>query len=189
MIFRMEKKLTQKELLRNLLKRADDPFTTSEQKYDIQHVLETSSNFQGMNHLFLAQCYFEDHPLFLISEGKALTQAYLGLKEGNPISYYYLYRLEKYRDRQKARNFLRMAVDYNVPKACLEMGRCLWRGDLFPKDEEEAFRCYQKAADLGEKEGYYYMLLLAASKHDIALERSVYEIAKKRQVHLPGVIE
>lgn len=185
----MEKKLTQRELLNNLLKRAYDPFTTSEQQYDILHVLETSSNFRGMNHLFLCQCYFENHPLFHVSQGKALTQAYLALKEKNPIAYYYLYRLERYRDRQKARNFLRMAVVYNVPKACLEMGRCLRLGDLFEKDEKESFLHYQKASKLGEKDGYYWMLLLASQKHDIELERRIYQEAKLHGVFLPGVIE
>lgn len=185
----MEKKLTQQELLENLIRTASQPFTTSEQRHDIKTVLENSSNFHGMNHLFLVSCYFEENPLFSISEGKALYQAGLALKEGNPIAYYYLYLLHKGKEEQKARIDLRMAVHYKVPQALLEMARLLEKGEMFPHNQNKAFQLYQQAAEKGETEAYYGMLLIASKNQDIEKAKQIYKEAKEKGISLPGVVE
>ena len=186
----MEKTLTRDELLLQLLQKAQNPFTTPQQMNDIKQVLLTSSNFQGKNHIYLLRCFFNEvEPLFLITEQGAIQQAYFALKENHPFSCYYLYKLLKDRDPVKARNYLRICVDYAYPEAYLEMAKCQHYGILFEQNRKSAFEYYKKAALCQRKEGYYGMLLMACEDGDTDLEEEIYKEAKKRGFLLPGIVE
>ena len=54
----MEKRLTRDELLNSFLRKAENPFTTMEQKNDIRRILMESNTMRGMNHLFLVKSRF-----------------------------------------------------------------------------------------------------------------------------------
>lgn len=185
----MEKKLTRDELLLSLLKKARNPFTTIEQKNDIKRILMESNTMKGMNHLFLAQCHFDDNPLFQVSEEEATRQALLAYKENNTGCFYYLYLLNKNRNEAKARNYLRLSCTYGNPRAYLEMAKLLHKGILFPKDRVASFNNYKKAARCNLEEGYFGMLLLASEDGSYELEKEIYEEAKKKGFILPGVIK
>lgn len=186
----MEKKLTREELLKELIEKAKDVFTTCEQKTDIQKILEESTNFRGKNHLFLARCYFHsEDALFPVSEEEALHQSYLALKEGANYAYFYLYFLLRDNEPVKARNYLRIACDCAYPDAYLEMADCKRKGKLFTRDREGALSYYRKAALSGRKEGYEGMMMLYLELGDIENEKKVYEEATEKGFVLSGVIE
>lgn len=186
----MEKKLSKEELLKNLLIIAKDPFTTCEQKYDIRHILMTSSNFQGKNHLFLVQCYFsEDYPLFILNKNEAIQQAKLAIKEGCFYASYYLFLLLKDSEPQLARNCLRLCSDKGIPIACLEIAKCLQYGIVFDSNRKLAFEYYEKASKAGLKDGYYGMLLMASEDNDIEKQKEIYQKAKENGIELPGIIQ
>ncbi|MCR4698505.1 MAG: hypothetical protein K5762_03970 [Bacilli bacterium] len=186
----MEKRLTRDELLNSFLRKAENPFTTMEQKNDIRRILMESNTMRGMNHLFLVKCYFdEEQPLFHISKKEAIRQAKLAYRENNRGAFYYLYLLLKDSDPVKARNYLNLACACGNPKAYLEKGRLQHRGILFEKNEKEAFKNYHIAALCSLADGYYGMLLLASELGDITLARQVYEEANKNGISLPGVVE
>lgn len=186
----MEKKLTRDELLMQLIDKAKDVFTTSEQKYDILKILKESTNFRGKNHLFLVQCYFQETtPLFFITKEEALEQAEAALKDGNAYSCYYLYRLLKEKNPVRARNYLRICCDHAYPIAYLEMAKCKHYGNLFYRDYEGAIQYYQKAALSGLKEGYEGLMSLYLELGEIEKEKEVYQEAKKKGFDLLGVVE
>ncbi len=186
----MEKKLTREELLRELIEKAKDVFTTCEQKMDIEKILKESTNFKGRNHLFLARCYFRpEDALFSVSEEEALSQSYLALKEGSNYAYFYLYFLLREKEPVKARNCLRLACDCAYPDAYLEMADCKREGKLFTMDYEGALSYYRKAALSGRKEGYEGMMVLYLELGDIENEKKVYEEATAKGFVLSGVIE
>lgn len=185
----MEKKLTRDELLVSLLKKARNPFTTIEQKNDIKRILMESNTMKGMNHLFLAQCHFEDNPLFQVDEEEAARQANLAYRENNTGCFYYLYLLNRDKNEAKARNYLRLSCTYGNPRAYLEMADLLHSGTLFEKDPDSAFKNYRIAAKCGLEEGYFGMLLLASESGRYELEKEIYEEAKKKGFTLPGVVK
>ena len=185
----MEKTLTRDELLLSLLKKARDPFTTMEQKRDVKRIMMESTTMRGMNHLFLVQCYFQDHPLFHVTRKEALNQAYLAFRENNQGAYYYLYLLLKDEDQVRARNYLRLACTSGNPYAFLEMGKLQYRGELFPLNRKEAYQSFSMAAKCGLPDGYFYMLLIASEDHDVDLEKKIMEEARKAHIELPGVVE
>ncbi len=186
----MEKRLTRDELLNSFLRKAENPFTTMEQKNDIRRILMKSNTMRGMNHLFLVKCYFDEgNPLFHISKKEAIKQAELAYKENNRGAFYYLYLLLKDSDPVKARNYLRLACAYGNPYAYLEKGKLQHRGILFEKNEKEAFENYKIAAKCGMEDGYYGMLLLASEQGDITLAKEVYKDAMRNGISLPGVVE
>ena len=186
----MEKRLTRDELLNSFLRRAENPFTTMEQKNDIRRILMESNTMRGMNHLFLVKCYFnEEQPLFHISKEEAIRQAKLAYRENNRGAFYYLYLLLKDSDHVRARNYLRLSCSCGNPQAYLEKAKLQHHGILFEENKEEAFSNYKIAAQCGLNDGYYGMLLLASEQGNIKLARQVYNEAKEHGVYLPGVVE
>lgn len=186
----MEKKLTRDELLIELIERANDIFTTAEQKYDIGQILENSSSFKGKNHLFLVQCYFnETEALFSLTKKDAIKQALLAVKEGSDYGCFYLYQLWKDNKPVEARNALRICCDYGYPEAFLEMAKCKHYGILFEKDIDGAILYYKKAAMSGRKEGYEGEMKIYLELNMIDKEKEVYEEAKRNGIVLSGVIE
>ncbi len=185
----MEKTLTRDELLYYLLEKARNPFTTIEQKNDVKRVLMESNTMRGMNHLFLAKCYFDENPLFQISRKEAIRQAVLAFQENNSGAFYYLYLLLKDSDPSKARNYLRLSAAYGNPKAYLDMAYYQHHGILFEKNEKEAYQNYSIAARCGLYDGYYGMFLLACEHHDVQLEKQIYHQAEENGFKLPGIIE
>lgn len=186
----MEKKLTRDELLKELIEKAKDIFTTAEQKYDIVQILQTSSSFKGKNHLFLVQCYFNEIDiLFSLTKEDAIRQALLAVKEGSDFGTYYLYLLWKEDRPIEARNALRMCCDRGYKKAFLEMAKCKHYGEIFQLDRKGALEYYRKAALSGMKEGYEGLMKLYLELGMIDKEKEVYEEAKKKGVFLSGVVE
>lgn len=186
----MEKQLSREELLRTLINRAIDPFSTCEQKNDIQRILEESDSFGGKNHIFLVQSYLRhDENIFKVDRKKAIDQAFLAMKEGNPYSCYFLFHLLKDTNPTMARNYLRLACDHAIPEAYLEIARCKHHGILFTMDRKGAFIYYQKAGISGLKEGYDGMLIMACEDHDIKLQNKVKGEALIHGFELMGTIE
>lgn len=185
----MEKTLTRNELLSYLLDKAQNPFTTMEQKNDVKRVLMESNTMRGMNHLFLAKCYFDENPLFSISRKEAIRQATLAFQENNTGAYYYLFLLLKDSNPSKARNFLRLSASSGNPKAFLAMAKYQHDGILFEKNIDEAFKNYKIAASCSLYDGYFGMLLIASEKHDVELEKQIYKEALLKGFKLPGIIE
>lgn len=185
----MEKQLTRDELLFSLLKKAKNPFTTMEQKNDVKRILMESSTMRGMNHLFLAKCYFEDKPLFNISKEEAIRQANLAYKENNTGAFFYLYKFAKDTHPSIARNYLRLACMYGNPYAYLELANLKKDGILFEKNLKEAFENYKMAAECNLKEGYFGMLLIASEKGNEELQKEIYQKAIKNNIELPGIIK
>jgi TPR repeat protein len=185
----MEKKLSRNELLSSLLRKAMDPFTTMEQKLDVKRILMESVTMQGMNHLFLVKCHFEEKPLFHVDEEEAYRQAMLAYKENNAGAFYYLYLLMKDKEPRRARNYLMLGCEFGDPKAYYAIAECYHHGNLFPKDPDKAYENYFLAAKSGIKEGYFGMLLLASEEGNEKLEMEIYEEAKEKGIVLPGVIK
>ncbi len=185
----MEKKLTRNRLLSSLLIKASNPFTSIEQKLDVKRILMESVTMQGMNHIFLVKCHFDERPLFHVDEKEALRQAFMAYKENNVGAFYYLFLLLKDRHPSRARQYLILGGEFGDPKAYLELGRCYHDGGLFKKDMGKAYDYFSMAAKSGLKDGYFGMLLIAAENHDIELERKIYLMALDCGVELPGVVE
>lgn len=185
----MENKLPRNKLLSSLLVKASNPFTTIEQKLDVKRILMESVTMQGMNHIFLVQCHFEQNPLFYIDEKEAIRQALMAYKENNYRAFYYLYLLLKDKNPSRARAYLLLGCEFSDGKAFYEIANCYHEGSLFPKDIKLAYKYYSLAAKSGLKNGYYGMLLIAAESHDVELEKRIYQEAFKQGLVLPGVIE
>lgn len=184
----MEKKLSQKSLLRNLLLTSMDPFCTIEKIHDIQEILEDSTAFEGINHLILVQTYFDStlYP-FSVSKEKAIQQANAAIKDGNKAGYYYLYLLsDKDSDR---RNNLNIAVFYNYPEAYLSYAKHLQKGDLYDKDLQKAYTYYQSAAQNGLVDGYMGMLEIDIERNDQEQQKKDYKEALEKGFKLPGTIQ
>ena len=185
----MENKLSQKELLQRLIDGVKSPFCTTEKQKDIKKILMTSSNFEGMNHLFLVSCYLsEGTGLFQVSEEEAFTQAELALKEKNPIAYYAFYELYKMKDPHKAKAYLMISCDTGYVKAYLTMARLLEKAGSLSPDGIDAYHYYALAAEEGSQEGYYGMLLLDQKNQDYGKAKNDYEKARKAGVLLPGTV-
>lgn len=185
----MEQKIEKDKLLTILLDQAKDAFLPYEKKADILKILKTSDSFNGKNHIFLVDCYFDDDPIFLISREEAFNQANLALKEGNNFAYYYLYKLNKDQDEVEARNCLRFAVDHGYSKAYLEMARCCHLGEIFEKSIDQAIFYYKKACHTGEQDAYFYLCLLYAQLGETKKEEELYLYGLSRGFNLPGVVE
>ena len=185
----MEKKLPRNRLLSSLLVKASNPFTTMEQKLDIKRILMESVTMQGMNHIFLVKCHFDEKPLFHIDEKEALRQAFMAYKENNIGAFYYLFLLLKDRHPSRARQYLLLGCEYADPKAYQALGTCYHDGVLFHKDIKKAYEYFTLSAKSGVKDGYFGMLLIASEMGDVELERRIYREAMHDGVVLPGVVE
>jgi TPR repeat protein len=69
------------------------------------------------------------------------------------------------------------------------MGNLLHQGVLFRKDVSEAYRCYQKAAERGERDGYYGMVLIDEERGETEKARQDYAFALEAGFLLPGTVE
>lgn len=187
----MEKQLTRKELLENLIQQLQDPFCTLEKYDDIRTILLTSDTFFGLNHLFLAKLFIEDDAPFLnIDEEEARKQLELAIKEGNKNAYYFFYLFyKKTGDYTKARNYLRISYDLSFPDALMAMGKESMEGGLFQKDMAFAYACFRKAILAGKKEGYYYLVLIDTMAGNTQKAKDDYQKAMADGYFLPGVIE
>ncbi|MFA6829718.1 MAG: hypothetical protein WCR67_03330 [Bacilli bacterium] len=184
----MEKKISQRELLRKLLLAAIDPFSSQEKINDIEAILRTSSSFSGMNHLALVRSYLDETSFpFRITREEALNQVNLALKEGNKIGYYYLYCLSKL-DIEK-RKYLNLAIHYEYPPALLEYAKLLHSGQLFDKNIDLAYQYYKKASLSHLEGGYLGMIQIDIEKKDYQQEKKDYDLAKINGFTLPGIIE
>ncbi len=187
----MEKTLTKKELLYNLIKGVQDPFSTAEKQRDIRRILSSSSNFGGLNHLYLARCHFSNRkePL-IVSLEEAKEQALLAIKEKNNVGYYFLYKvkLEK-KEYQKAITYLKYMISIGYPDAYMDMANLLYKGVAIEKDDREAYKYYEKATEKDIDKGFFGMLLIASSYHDVKLEKKIIEKAAQCGLVLPGFIE
>ena len=186
----MEKKISPKQLLRNLLISARDPFASDEKIKDIHNILASSNSFEGVNHLILVKTYLNpDMFPFIVSKEEAYQQANLALKEKNNVAYYYLYLLYK-RDKEykKARYSLNAAATYYVEDAILEIARLKKIGEIYEKDIDSAISYYKEACKLNNRDGYYYLQLLynELGENEKALE--VYNEAKEKGIQLLGVV-
>ena len=165
----MEKKLSSYQLLRNLVLAASDPFATDQKLFDIQHILEVSDSFQGVNHLLLVQAYLNEDTLpFSVTREKAYEQANRALEEGNRKACYYLYLLTKDENKLK--------------------GLDLKHGGLFRKNRKLAEQIFLKMISLKSREGYYQLQLMKSEDGDFSSAKIIYEEAKKNGFELPGYI-
>lgn len=183
----MEKKLTPKELLRNLILSSNNPFTSTERLEDIKKVLLTSDNFCGINHLYMVKTYLqpESYP-FTISKEEAIRQCDIALKEGNTIGYYYRYLLSD-NDVEK-RKYLNLSVLNKYPKAYLEYARLHQLGIVYEKNLDKAYQYYKKAADSKLVEGYRGMMEIDIETGNKKQQVEDYEEAEKKGFHLPGIV-
>jgi hypothetical protein len=185
----MEKKLSSYQLLRNLVLAASDPFATDQKLFDIQHILEVSDSFQGVNHLLLVQAYLNEDTLpFSVTKEKAYEQANRALEEGNRKACYYLYLLTKDENKLKARRYLNEGEFFQDPKALLAKGLDLKYGGLFRKNRKQAEQIFLKMISLKSREGYYQLQLMKSEDGDFSSAKIIYEEAKKNGFELPGYI-
>lgn len=184
----MEKKLTKKELLSNLLTSAQDPFSSTEKVMDIKRILADSNSFDGTNHLLLVEAFLKpmDYP-FPMTKKEAEEQANLAIKEGNHFGYYYLYLLSN--DAQEKRKCLEIASFYGYMQAVLEIAKCYHIGYLFEKNLEKAYTYYSLAANKGERKGYIGMIEIDADLGNKEKQKQDYLKAQEAGFSLPGVIE
>lgn len=185
----MEKRLTRNELFDSLISKARNPFTTSEQKSDIKKILMESNTMNGLNHLFLVKCYFEEKPLFRISKEEAIKQANKAYNEHNSGIYHYLYLFSKDENPQRAKSYLLISCLYGYAKSYLEIANLYYKGILFEKNIDKAYENYKIASSCHLKEGYFGMLLIAVEKGDFNLQKEIIEKAKKDNIELPGIVE
>lgn len=185
----MEKQLTKREFLLNLLKTATNPFCSDEKLNDIQQVLTTSSNFDGLNHLLLVQDYLkdEDH-IFYITKEEAILQAEAAINEGNIIGNYYLYLLYLKEKPKLAISYLEKVVNSCYPKADLKYANHLLYGDIIDKDENKALKYFKIASQYNLSDGYYGMLYIYEKQGKILEAFQVYNEAKSKNIELPGVV-
>ncbi len=185
----MEKKLTYRELLENLITSARDPFCDSNKFYDIRNILMTSSNFKGLNHLYLAETYLQDDNTFNIDKEEALNQINMAMRESNKNAYFMAYRYyRKTEDDPNARNFMRISLDLGLANAYFEMGNLLKDGILFEQDREKAAEYYERAGEAGVKDSYFQLLILAIEDGDNDKAQAVVKEAEEHGVTLPGVV-
>lgn len=185
----MEKQLTKREFLLNLLKTATNPFCSDEKLNDIQQILKTSSNFDGLNHLLLVQDYLKDEShIFYITEEEAILQAKKAIEEGNIIGNYYLYLLYLNDEPKLAISFLEKVVDSSYPKADLRYANHLLYGDIISKDEDKALKYFKIASEYNLNDGYYGMLYIYEKQGRIEEAIKVYNDAKKKNIELPGIV-
>lgn len=183
----MEKKLTSKELLRNLIVSANDPFATVERLEDIKKVLSTSKNFAGINHLILAKSYFEDNITpFKLTEEEVKKQCELAIEEGNQIGYFYLYKLAK--TDVERRKYLNISIYTNYAPAYLEYAKLHHKGDIYQKDLNKAYQYYRKAANSGLEDGYFGMIMIDIETNNLKKQKEDYEEAKRKGFKLPGIV-
>lgn len=185
----MEKQLTKREFLLNLLKTATNPFCSDEKLNDIQQVLESSSNFDGLNHLLLVQDYLkdEDH-IFYITKEEAIVQAEAAIDEGNIIGNYYLYLLYLKEKPILAISYLEKVVGSSYPKADLKYANHLLYGDIITKDEDKALKYFKIASQYNISDGYYGMLYIYEKQGKIEDAIKVYNDAKRKNIELPGIV-
>lgn len=183
----MEKKLTPKELLRNLIQSSKDPFTSTERLEDIKRVLLTSDNFCGINHLYMVKTYLNpDSYPFSITKQEAVNQCNKALKEGNTIGYFYLYLLSE--EELEKRKYLNLSLLYKYPNAYLEYARLHHIGTIYEKDLEKAYVYYKKAAGCGLKEGYYGMITIDMETGNKERQVQDYKEAEKKGFKLAGIV-
>lgn len=183
----MEKKLTSKELLNNLIVSANDPFATVEKIEDIKKILSTSKSFSGINHLILVKSYLEEGITPIkISKEEAIVQCNLAIEEGNDIGYFYLYKLED--DEIKKRQYLNILLIRGYPKAYLEYAKLHHKGILYKKDLNKAYQYYRKAADKNLKDGYFGMIMVDIETNNLKQQKKDYEEALQKGFKLPGII-
>lgn len=185
----MEKEIPSIDKLKAMLRRAANPFTASYQIASIRSVLNGSSAFKGVNHLFLVDCFFQDKPVFSVSEKEALEQCELALKDGNKISYYYLYLLLKNKDSNTAINDLLLACEISYPKALFEYGFLLYKGETVKQDYKLAKQYFEKAIAGGIKKAYFYLLMIAEKERDYEEAESIYQRAMNDDYYLPGTVK
>lgn len=183
----MEHRLTTKDLLRNLLKSSRDPFITPERLLDIRHVLMTSSNFGGVNHLIMAKTYLEpDLYPFSLTKEEAISQAELAIDEKNPIGYFYLYLFSE--KEEEKRKYLNISLMTGYENAYLEYARLLHDGILYPKDIDRSYLYFRKAADKGLADGYFGLMKIDIEREDYEMEKKHFEEARRKGISLPGVV-
>lgn len=186
----MEKKLSSKQLLRNLLISARDPFSSDEKVKDIQNILSTSSSFEGVNHLVLVRTYLDPSLFpFIVKKEEAYEQANLALKERNNVAYYYLYLLyRKDNELEKARHSLTAAATYYVEDALLEIARLKKEGEIFEKNIDSAISYYKEACKLNSRDAYYYLQLLYNELGKEEEAKEIYNEAKEKGIQLLGTV-
>ncbi len=185
----MEKKLTYTELLENLINSAKDPFCDSNKFYDIRNILMTSSNFKGLNHLYLAELYLQDDDTFGIDEKEALNQIELAMDENNLNAYFSAYRYyRKTNNDPNARNYMRISLDLGLAPAYFEMGKLLKEGTLFRQDREKAAEYFHRSAEAGITDGYFELLSMAVEDGDGYKADEIIKEAKENGIDLPGVV-
>lgn len=183
----MEKKLTPKELLRNLILSSRDPFTSTERLEDIKRVLLTSDNFCGINHLYMVKTYLNpDSYPFSVSKDEAFNQCNKALNEGNTIAYFYLYLISE-KEIEK-RKYLNLSLLYKYPYAYLEYAKLHHTGTIYEKDLKKAYAYYKKAADNNIKEGYYGMITIDMETGNKEKQIQDYKDAEKKGFKLAGII-
>lgn len=184
----MEKSVTKKELLAELIKSAQDPFASNEKIIDIKRILSSSDSFDGANHLLLVEAFlYPSESPFPMSLEEAKEQAKLAITEGNHNGYYYLYLLSE--DNQEKRTCLEIASFYGYQKAIIEIAKCYHNGYLFEKDLNKAYTYYSLAANKGNRAGYVGMIEVDADLGDKERQIEDYKKASENGFSLPGVIE
>ena len=186
----MERKLSSKQLLRNLLLAARDPFSSESKIKDIKKILATSNSFQGINHLVLVKTYFsKDLFPFYVTKEEAYEQADLAIKDNNYNGYYYLYLLYLEDENfDKARNALNAAAAYYVESALLEIARLKKEGIIYEKNIDDAIKYYLEACKLGSREAYFSLQLLYTEIGDYKKAKEVYNEAEDKGIKLLGVV-
>lgn len=186
----MEKKLSSKQLLRNLLIAARDPFSSDEKITDIQNILATSNSFDGVNHLILVKTYLNPTLFpFMVTKEEAFNQASLALKERNNVAYYYLYLLYKEdNELEKARHSLNAAATYQVVEALLEIARLKKEGIIYEKNIDSAISYYKEACKLNSREAYYSLQLLYNELGQYDKAEEIYKEAKEKGIQLLGTV-
>lgn len=186
----MEKKLSSKQLLRNLLIAARDPFSSDEKISDIKNILSTSNSFEGVNHLILVKTYLDPTLFpFIITKEEAFSQAKIAIEERNYAAYYYLYLLYKLdNDIEKARNSLNAAAAYNVVDALLEIAKLKKEGTMYEKNIDSAISYYKQACKLNSRKAYYLLQLLYNELGEYDKASDVYNEAKEKGIKLLGIV-
>lgn len=186
----MEKKLSSKQLLRNLLISARDPFSSDEKIQDIHDILASSSSFDGVNHLILVKTYLDPSLFpFIVKKEEAFQQAELALKERNNVAYYYLYLLyRKDNDLEKARRSLNAAATYYVEEALLEIARLKKEGEIYEKNIDSAIYYYKEACKLNSRDAYYALQLLYNELGKEEEAKEIYNEAKEKGIQLLGTV-
>lgn len=180
--------ISKKEFILNLLESAMNPFCSDEKLQDILKVLSTSSNFNGLNHLILVSDYLNSKHIFFLTREEAIKQAELAVLEDNPIGNYYLYKLYLEENPQSALEYLKKIIDKRYPRADFYYAMHLNTGDIVEKNVDEALKYFLIAAKYGYEDAYYQILLIYESRYQIDKAVEIYNIAKSKNIDLPGVV-